>query len=727
MPLALNIGYRPSRIDFFDKKFNNIKDYLDFVDIKSSFLGKKDNITSIVRALSSKNIRTFLNGGGFFNLNFDLLQDPNNLTASQLSSVKTIFRDFIQKFNKTPRHFQDGCRNVIIPVVLDDDSSINSIYMNSLSDFLKNISINSNEIFEKILMNYHFIRNKSSFKYYLNEINCFEEDHRVQDSMPLFLNIPAWHQKLGQTHTLQMLRKLRDTGRRIEIFQIADYDIIKDQIKSNLTIGKGKISWTPYLCFFKNSNILLSSKDGVSSIKKSMAHLGEISIKKKDRIDGNSVVTGFFFSRAKKSFFQSSPGTKMALKYLQNNRIGVNSILDLGCGNGRNSFYLSKNVGARAHLIDIDRDLLNYVKIKFETFNVKSPRIDVIDLENLDISYFDPTYDITLLSYVLQNIHPTNYFSLMDFCRSITKKLMIFEIYINLHVYPEGKVTKRGYTIWYGFSREEIFQLFESFFDVIGWDVKKGKMNPLMISIIGKPKDTVINMESILKRYKNIPSVDYRSIRKNIPKKRISERKQIKSISSTKNKERVFEQKSSDYWNLLSSHLLSTGLNKKQLNLLKSKIEEIDPLYKEKIPESFGALLYLVARVNHIPIHLHEIVKTLDIRRKDIHRAMKAHQYRHDLTRIFPSLEAFFERYFTILNLNELYKGSPLEIIAEIQKNYNCSQLGSLPHISALAVAIHLLRSSGKKSNPSQLAKRVHISPSSLKNKLRLLEGIQLI
>ncbi len=727
MPLALNIGYRPSRIEFFIKKFNHIKDYLDFVDIKSSFLTKRDTIASIARTLSSKNIKTFLNKGGFFNLNFDLSRGPNDLTVSQLPGVKTLFQDFIYNFNNTPQYFQDSCRNVIVPVVLDDESSFNSLYRISLSDFLKDISENSNEIFEKILMNYHFNRNNSGFEYYLHKMNSFEEDYEVQDRIPLFLNLTEWHQKLKQKQTLQMLRNLRDNGRKIELFQIADYDIINDQIQSNLTIGNGKISWRPFLSFFKNSNIVIASKDGISSLKRSMAHLGEISIKKQDRTDGNSVVTGFFFSRDKKSFFQSSPGTKMALKYLQNNKISVNSIIDLGCGNGRNSFYLSKNIGAKAHLIDIDRDLLNYVKIKFETFNVKSPRVDVVDLEYLDHSYFDSTYDVTLLSYVLQNIHPTNYFSLMDFCRLITKKLMIFEIYINLHVYPEGKVTKRGETMWYGFSRKEIFQLFESFFDVVGWDVKKGKMNPLMISIIGKPKDTVKNVESILKKYKNIPTIDYRSIRNSMPKTKISKRNKVKASNSMQKKSRIIEQSSSDQWKSLSSHFLSTGLNVKQINLLESKLEEIDSSFKKRAPESFGALLYLVARVNLIPIHLQEIVKTLGVRRKDIHRAMKIYQNKHDLAQSLPSLEVFFERYHAILNLNEIYEISPLELITEVKSNFNCNQLGSLPHISALAIAFHLFQSTGRISNPSQLAKMNYISPSSLKNKLKMLEGIQLI
>ncbi|MFX1284763.1 MAG: methyltransferase domain-containing protein [Promethearchaeota archaeon] len=728
MPLALNIGYTPAQIDFFDRKFNKIKEYIDFVDIKSSFLVQRNSIASIVRALSSKSIRAFLESGGFFNLNFDVPRDSNYIPVNSTKS-KNNFLDFITEFSDTPAYFQDSCNNLILPVILDGDSSLNHQYKNSLSNFILNNLNKIDRIFDKLLIRYHFIKNNSEIEYYINEIERYEGDYKnnIKESFSLFLNIPEWHQKLGQKKTLQLLRKLRDTGRKVEVYQIADYQIIDNQVHSNITIGEGRISWRPFLSYFKNSNILLATKDGISSVKKSMAHLGEISINKKDRIDGNSVVTGFFFSRDKKSFFQSSPGTKMALKYIKDNKINVNSILDLGCGNGRNSFYLSKNIDAKAHLIDIDRDLLNYVKLKFKTFNVKTPEIEVIDLENFDLSLFNTKYDITLLSYVLQNIFPANYFKLMDFCRIITRKLMIFEIYVNLNVYPEGMVTKRGETFWYGFSSDEVFKLFESFFDVIGWDVKKGKANPLMISIVGKPRDTVTNGESILRRYNNIQTVDYSSIRKIYPKKQVSTRKKVKTISSTKRKERMIDKTNTDHWRILSSHLLSTGLSKTQISVLESKLEELDSSYKLKAPENFGALLFLVARLNRIPIHLQEIVKILDVRRKDIHRTMKEIQYRHNIARNLPSLEAFFERYFTILNLNEIYERSPSEIIEEIKNNYNCNLLGSLPHISALAIAIHLLRSSDKRSNPSQLARKVYISPSSLKNKLRLLEGIQLV
>lgn len=514
MPLAKNIGYIPSNIEFFDKNFETIRNYFDFIELRVSSLAIQNFIGTTVRNINSKSLSDFCNNGGFFNIHFACFSDLNNANSYE-SMYDYLKSDFINDFVQTPLLFKDNCQNIILPVYMDPFSPNNEVHQQPAINFLNELPELPDypeDISKMFLLEFRIGNKMPEVQKHLEAIKHFKSDLKEQNgnTISLCIDFSHWHQKLGNSRFLDFLKCIRKSGIKIQEFHIADYKTKKgDKISENLPIGSGMIAWSQFLRFFRDSNLTLAINGGMSSVQRSLSHLGNLSIKKKKRVAGNSVVTGFYFSMAKNSFFQASPGTKLAYKYLMKKNIGIKTVLDLGCGNGRNSFFFSKNFDTTAHLIDIDRDLLNYVKELFLVFNANSPKIDVVDLEKLDDTFFRKKYDVIMLSYVLQNIRPEYYFAIMNFFREITKSIFVFEIYINKQVYPEGVVTKRGENYWYAFSQEEIFELFEAFFDVKDWHTKKGKKTPLMVSLIGTPKRNVTYEETLFDRYQNMPIVNY--------------------------------------------------------------------------------------------------------------------------------------------------------------------------------------------------------------------------
>ncbi len=719
MPLAKKIGYIPSSINFVNKNFENIKGYIDLVELQISHLMVNDFERVVRRYISEKDVKGFLDTGGAFNFSLILPDENNNQKLSNSCSHESYFSQFIKVFSESRSLFNDIIQNIILPIPLDYLVSTDKLKQNSLISFLKDISINSPDLWGKILFDYQMKSRDFTGKQYFKTIKDFEI--KIGDTNSIIpsccFNIPHLYDLMGKNELLFLFRAIRDSGSKIKEFYIAD--IVPQQKTEKmkyLPVGSGKISWYPFLTFFKKSDLIFLVNGDIKPIKQSFAHLGDITIKRRTKTNGNGIISGFFFTRGKKSFFQSSPGTKLALKYLLTEKLDVNSILDLGCGNGRNSYYLARNTGAKTHLIDVDRDLLNYTKAFFEIFDTPSPDIDIMDLENPDITVFDRKYDVVLLSYVMQNINPSSYFQLMELCRKKTRRIFIFEIYVNKQVYPEECVTKRGETSWYGFSREEVFELFESFFDILAWKIKKGKKNPLIISLVGLPKINVIKPKEINFKYKNVPIIDYNTIKVRTEKE--------KSLPKKK-KINFKEFDDSPYWLKLSSHLLATGVNNNQLDILQKKLKLTIPRNNIVAPNYLGASILLVARAEKIPIHLQELVKVLETSRKELYSALKKIQKKKKLRSTPPSLYPFFDRYLTVLELKKLINRPVKDILNEITSKYDCKTLG-LPHISGLVLALNVSRSLGTPIDPNKIAKTLHISPSTIRTKLKSLEAIRI-
>ena len=169
------------------------------------------------------------------------------------------------------------------------------------------------------------------------------------------------------------------------------------------------------------------------------------------------------------------------------------TILDLGCGNGRNSLYIAKKYAtANVVLVDSDINMLNWAQ---KLFSVHGIPISVVSTRIEEIAG-DPTkfceqighnsFDIVILSYVIQHIDPVYYPLLFDFCRKVFKKYMVIDVFWNPARIVAGEFTKIGSVNWYGLTYEELVTYIASRFQVLNDRIYKTDISVIMNMLLSE-------------------------------------------------------------------------------------------------------------------------------------------------------------------------------------------------------------------------------------------------
>ena len=113
------------------------------------------------------------------------------------------------------------------------------------------------------------------------------------------------------------------------------------------------------------------------------------------------------------------------------------TILDLGCGNGRNSLYLAKKYkSANVVLIDCDNSMLKWAQLfGLEGVSAKAVCMPIEQLASEPCRLIDrigiSNFDIVIFSYVIQHIDPVYYPIVLDFCKEICSGYMAIGVFWN--------------------------------------------------------------------------------------------------------------------------------------------------------------------------------------------------------------------------------------------------------------------------------------------------------
>lgn len=150
------------------------------------------------------------------------------------------------------------------------------------------------------------------------------------------------------------------------------------------------------------------------------------------------------------------------------------TILDLGCGNGRNSLYLAHKYDAsNVVLVDCDPSMLDWAKQLFSIKNIPANTINK-SIESLagDPWEFNnktgiPKFDVVIFSYVIQHIDPVYYPVILDFCRQVSRGHLAIDVFWNPSRLRVGEFTKIGSVCWYGLTYEELISLIAPRFTII--------------------------------------------------------------------------------------------------------------------------------------------------------------------------------------------------------------------------------------------------------------------
>jgi SAM-dependent methyltransferase len=323
----------------------------------------------------------------------------------------------------------------------------------------------------------------------------------------------------------------------------------------------------------------------------------------------------------------TSPSVRMLDYILQleksNNQIG--SILDLGCGNGRNSLYLAKRYNStNVVLVDFDSSMLDWAQRLFfhEELPAKTVCARVEDLGAMAQSKFEEVigsscFDIIVFSYVLQHIDPVYYPLIFDLCKRITRKYLAIDVFWNPTRVSPGESTTSGSVNWYGLTHEELAGVVAPRFRILGDRVHRNSIS-IMVNMLLTEGQTPV--ESITEF-----DLGYYSGRIKGQRKRASSRLGF-ARKGTRNLISI------DIHELECIRLLAS-LYPAEMDFVNAELVQWTQNYENKInPSLMAAKLLWLCRANKVPIMLKELSNDFHIRAKDIIQALSETNYIPPLT-----------------------------------------------------------------------------------------------
>jgi ubiquinone/menaquinone biosynthesis C-methylase UbiE len=343
----------------------------------------------------------------------------------------------------------------------------------------------------------------------------------------------------------------------------------------------------------------------------------------------------------------------------------VKTILDLGCGNGRNSLYLSKKYNAtKVVLVDSDSNMLNWAShlfslqgVPINTFSTSIEELAGNPSRFYDMYGVTSSFDIVIISYVIQHIDPVYYPLVLDFCRSVSKKYVAIDVFWNPARINVNEIIQIGSVNWYGLTYEELLTLVAPRFQILNSRVRKSNLsvatNMLLTEGSTSIKDTLgRNYEYNSNRIRRLRTHSIRESNYKIKSINITEIECIRILSSYYPAEMDYVKTEYTQWIEAPGRILTPAL--------------------------VAAKFLWLCRINKIPLMLNEISRGFGVRKKDVVHLLSEGDY-------IPPLNAsdYVNRISLQLNLPGNTKDRALRLIEEID-NIN----GTSPIIKACCAVL---------------------------------------
>jgi hypothetical protein len=208
-------------------------------------------------------------------------------------------------------------------------------------------------------------------------------------------------------------------------------------------------------------------------------------------------------------------------------------------------------------------------------------------------------FDIIIFSYVIQHIDPVYYPIIFDFCRHISKKYLVIDIFWNPSRLGPGEFTKIGTVNWYGLTYDELVSLVAPRFQILDERIHQTDVSFMVNMLMTEGKTS---LKSVFDRnYEYNPYII-----------RVRRSSKIR-VRTTKNRIKSIDIRELECIEFLSSYYPT------EMDCVKAEFSQwMEESNRIITPALVAAKVLWLCRINKIPLMLKEISRGFRIRTKNI-------------------------------------------------------------------------------------------------------------
>lgn len=388
-----------------------------------------------------------------------------------------------------------------------------------------------------------------------------------------------------------------------------------------------------------------------------------------------------------------SPSIVVVENEFQNKGISLKTILDLGCGNGRNSLYLARKYPCRVVLLDTDSKMLGWAEELFkahgltDVVSICSSIQDVAGNPSMLERIGHLKFDVVIMSYVLQHIEPAYYPLILDLCKKICSSYLVVDVFWNPSRVGPGEYQTLGSVNWYGLTYEELVTMLAPNFSIIEDRCLRNDIT-VMINAVLKEGQTPLG---------NILNCNYEYHSGRVRKRYSAGRKGYYHQSLR----RTFNMDSLECVKQLAP--LYPG----ELDLVKAELTEWIQSSGRLRPSQVASKFLWFCRMNKVPVMLKEISRDFDVTSRLLRQELSSSDY-------IPALGTveFIDRLSRQLKIPEA--------VTEYAKSLFGIELdGTSPAVSACCAVLRAAADKGFRIKKSEIASSLGVSTVAITLSLR--------